>query len=143
MKTSISIESSFSAAHRLLGYPGNCSNIHGHTYRVIMRLSVNHEELEFVTNELGIMVDFKTMKNFLQNWLNINFDHAILLNSKDHKLIDFCKQEGPKTFVFFACNPTAENIAKIIFKNIKQEFTLLQSIRVYESPITYAEVSNA
>ena len=44
---------SFSAAHALRGYNGDCANFHGHNWTV--QVFIQSETL----NEIGIAVDFK------------------------------------------------------------------------------------
>lgn len=75
-----------SAAHRLnLAYESPCTNLHGHNWLVTVYL--RSREL----NQDGMIMDFKHIKNKIQNRL-------------DHKVIN--------DEVNF--NPTAENLAKFI-----------------------------
>ena len=50
----IEIRRTFSAAHQLKGYDGDCRNLHGHNYNVIA--VVRTAKL----NEIGIALDFKS-----------------------------------------------------------------------------------
>ena len=45
-----------SCAHRLIGYQGECCNLHGHNYRITVVLRA--EELD----RIGIAFDFKKLK---------------------------------------------------------------------------------
>ncbi len=52
----LEISRHFSGAHRLVGYPGGCANLHGHNWLVTVCLEA--EKL----NEIGIAYDFKDLK---------------------------------------------------------------------------------
>lgn len=90
------VESQFDSAHNLRGYEGLCESLHGHTYRVQVRY--RGSEL----NELGILVDFKKIKQSLRE----------ILEYLDHRYLN----ELPE---FRDINPTAENIAKFFFERMR------------------------
>ena len=98
----VSVEQSFSAAHRLMGYKGKCENMHGHNWKV--RLSVSKKTLD----QQGMVIDFSELKNELND----------MLMKLDHKVLN----EIP---YFKKINPTSENIAKYIHDNLK-----LKNLRV-------------
>ena len=109
-------QSHFDAAHKLIGYKGKCSQLHGHTWKV--EVFVVGEKL----NDIGILADFKKLKERLKE-ITEKFDHSFL---NDFKEIG---------------NPTAENISKYIFENLKglPKTVRLEKVRVWESPDSYAE----
>ena len=109
-------QSHFDAAHKLVGYRGKCAQLHGHTWKV--EVFVVGEKL----NDIGILADFKVLKARLKE-ITDRFDHSFLN--------DF-KQIG---------NPTAENISRYIFENLKDlpKTVRLEKVRVWESPDSYAE----
>jgi len=92
----------FHAAHNLLDYDGECKNIHGHTWKIIVKLSAEKKQ-EY--NKTGMVVDFKTLKKYLKEIIDL-FDHKYLndvfLLDKDAKKLNLT-------------NTTAENIAELIF----------------------------
>lgn len=89
----LKVSSMFSSAHNLRGYNGKCENIHGHNWQIEVLV---YSEL---LNGIGIAVDFKILKNHLK----------LIMEKLDHKYIN----ELP---YFENINPSAENIAKYIFK---------------------------
>lgn len=91
----ISSEANFSAAHHLKNYDGPCENVHGHNWRV--KVFVRCAEL----NELGIGIDFRSLKNALTDVIK-DLDHSDL-----NVVFDPIGQ-----------NPSSENIAKYIFNKI-------------------------
>ena len=118
----LKVKSAFEAAHHIKNYPGKCARLHGHNW--IVEAIVQGENL----NELGILIDFKILKDELKKVLD-NFDHQYL-----NELELFANQ-----------NPTAENIAKEIFDKLSTAEIFngaakLKSVTVYESPkssVTY------
>jgi 6-pyruvoyltetrahydropterin/6-carboxytetrahydropterin synthase len=93
----IKIESSFSGAHRLRGYDGQCENLHGHNWKV--EIFVSSWEL----GEDGMVLDFRRLKQATQKVLEI----------LDHKYLN----EIP---YFAEINPSSENIAKYIFDRVRE-----------------------
>ena len=119
----LSVELEFSAAHHLRDYPGKCSRLHGHNYRV--EVSVTAAELD----ENGMIIDFGRLKSMCAEVIG-QLDHTLL---NDHP---FFRQE----------NPTSENIARHIFGEINRRLAdmqvVLRSVRVWESAsssATYTE----
>lgn len=117
----ISVEDTFASAHQLAGYEGPCENLHGHTWKV--RVSLKGEALD----DLGMLYDFKTAKACLREILAV-FDHKNL-NELDH---------------FKANNPTAENIAKVIYGLFSDKIkgVKVSGVTVWESEKTCATYSS-
>jgi 6-pyruvoyltetrahydropterin/6-carboxytetrahydropterin synthase len=108
----LTVESTFSAAHQLIGSNGPCEELHGHTWKV--QVTVAGNELD----KIGMLFDFKELKKVLSDILK-RYDHAFL----------------NKVFYF---SPTAENIAKNIFQEFKKKNNLVRKISVWESPTSCA-----
>ena len=66
----LKVEGAFEAAHRVVNYPGKCDRLHGHNWKV--EAVVRGTELD----ELGMLVDFKAIKNALKGVLD-RFDSVI------------------------------------------------------------------
>ena len=111
----LTVRADFEAAHMIKNYPGKCARLHGHNW--IVEAEVVGDKL----NELGIFIDFKILKSELKKVLE-EFDHQYLNELE----------------IFSDKNPTAENLAKIIFDKftINKIFTdaKLSAIKIYESP---------
>ncbi len=127
-------EFSFDAAHRLVGYEGQCSNLHGHIWRVVIEVEGNN------LNDIGILWDFTNVKK-----IKNQFDHKTILKNcvENHPLI-FCLYETcNKDSVYkMKNNPTAENLAyEILYLCLTENPNLKYIIKVYESPKSYVEVS--
>ena len=109
------IKEHFDAAHALIGYPGECKNLHGHTWDV--EVEVKGTKLD----EVGIVYDFKYLKE----------DLLAILKQFDHKYLNEVEP-------FTEFNATAENLARVIYEQMEarlpDEIKMVE-IAVWESPI--------
>lgn len=92
----IKVRDSFSSAHMLRGYKGDCERLHGHNYKVEVTICSNE------LNDIGILADFRDIKQAIKT----------CLGPLDHKLLNDLPE-------FTSDNPSAENIAKHIFAKLK------------------------
>ena len=97
----------FCYGHRLLNYDGKCRYLHGHNGRAVITLAAP------ALDQLGMVVDFTRLKGVVGTWIDENLDHKMLLH-KDDPMLPFLRQHGEPVFVLDV-NPTAENIARLIF----------------------------
>ncbi|OPY51222.1 MAG: Dihydroneopterin monophosphate aldolase [Methanosaeta sp. PtaU1.Bin055] len=99
----------FDAAHRLPGYDGKCSRVHGHTYDVEVVLEGPVDE------ETGLLMDFYYLKRALRSVLE-ELDHRDL-----NEILD---------------NPTAERIAERIKAGMEEQLlgtpAALVSVKLWE-----------
>jgi 6-pyruvoyltetrahydropterin/6-carboxytetrahydropterin synthase len=112
-------ELSFCYGHRLLDYEGKCRHLHGHNGRAVITLQSPH------LDPRGMVVDFSDLKRVVGSWIDATFDHKMLLR-RDDPALPLLRQQGEPVFVLDV-NPTAENIARLIF-----EFTAAQGFPVVE-----------
>ena len=120
----------FCYGHRLLNYQGKCRHLHGHNGQV---------EIDIETGALdarGMVHDFADIRAALKNWIDETLDHRLLL-CKDDPIVPLLKQRGE---LFFAMgeNPTAENIAKLIFDHAKAKGLPVAEVRLWETPTSCA-----
>lgn len=97
----------FDAAHRLLGYGGNCRHLHGHTWTVEIEIESNRE-----MDQCGMLLDYRTIKNYFKD----TWDHRTILNMDD-PLVELLNVMNLKVTIM-ASNPTAENLAKKILADM-------------------------
>lgn len=102
-----------SAAHVLRDYQGPCARLHGHNWNV--KIDVLSNDL----NSIGLTIDFKDLDDIL--WKVIGpFDHN---NFNDIAPFD-------------RINPTAENISKYFFNELKKQLpgnVKLEKISIWET----------
>lgn len=138
----------FEASHRLYQYDGACRNIHGHSYVVEVCLTSKDNncdcEPNSELNKLGMVVDFGRIKNVIGSWIDVNWDHALILNKNDDIIRNLNIPEMKKYFI--DGNPTAENMALVLF-NMDWDFGCkdikLLWVRVWETVDSYAEVNGS
>lgn len=133
MKLTVHRKAHFNAAHRLyrkdwddaknLAVFGKCSNphYHGHNYELVV--SVRGE----IDPETGFVMDLKLLKELIHDEVEVAFDHKNL------------NVELPE---FKDLNPTAENIAVVIWRKLREKLkpALDLEITLYETPrnfVTY------
>lgn len=92
----ITIQESFSAAHRLRNYGGQCEELHGHNWRVDVVVRAGQ------LDHRGLAMDFKELKQYTREIL-CGLDHAFLNELKP----------------FQELNPSSENIARFIFQGLE------------------------
>ena len=118
----ICVEQHFDAAHFLRGYGGKCEALHGHRFRVVVKVKSS------VLNAIGIAYDFSELKQHLGDVL-ARFDHTCL-----NDIAPFDK-----------INPSSENLATIVYNELELKLTgapvSLSSVEVWESPHSGASYS--
>lgn len=111
----LTVRGHFDAAHALRGYPGECCNLHGHTWDV--EVTVRGETLDGV----GIVYDFKTLKE----------DLSAVLEPLDHAYLN-------EVTPFDEVNATAENLSRYLYEQlaarVKSPVSVVE-VAVWESPI--------
>ena len=127
----IEVKVSFRAGHRLLPpYKGKCNNVHGEYFTVIFIL-----EKSMLDNN-GMVIDFGVVKNQLKTWIDNNLDHAYLYNGSD-EIGKYLKSKGMKVYSVGTDNPTAENLARMLYNVAKQGYHLpVVKVGVVESTDT-------
>jgi len=111
----VSVEQHFDAAHYLRGYQGKCEALHGHRFKVVVRVKAPE------VNDIGLAYDFTRLKKHLTDIL-ARFDHT-------------CLNDLPP---FDSLNPSSENIAVTIHDELKPKLNgtpvSLSAVEVWESP---------
>jgi len=126
-------EISFCYGHRLLNYKGKCQHLHGHNGRAVIALQA--AELD----DRGMLVDFADIKHEVQRWIDENLDHNMLLCRHD-PILPVLQAHGERVFVMDA-NPTAENIARLIFERTVAAGLPVVEVVVWETDNCHAAYS--
>ncbi len=126
-------EIDFCYGHRLLNYPGKCRHLHGHNGRAVITLQ--GPELD----ARGMLVDFAEIKQKIQRWIDENLDHNMLLCQED-PLLPVLRERGERVFVM-EVNPTAENIARLIFDKAREAGLPVIEVVLWETENCFAAYS--
>ncbi|GGE32025.1 6-carboxytetrahydropterin synthase QueD [Pullulanibacillus camelliae] len=114
----------FDASHHLHCYEGKCKNLHGHTYQVILAVSG-------YLNEIGLVIDFSELKAIWKSKIEVYLDHRYLNETLPNM------------------NTTAENMVVWIYEELQKALEAregnsqglrVESVRLYETPTSFAEV---
>lgn len=126
----------FDAAHRVMHHASKCKMLHGHRYAVYATFAAP-------LDQLGMVIDFGTIREILGGWIDQNWDHNTILNIKDQELgNEIAKITGQKIY-YLNCNPTAEEMANYLFSEICpklfSEYKITcKKIKIFETPNCYA-----
>ncbi len=124
----------FCYGHRLLDYPGKCKNLHGHNGKAIIVIEAGELDGQ------GMVLDFSEIKRVLANWIDENLDHKMLLR-RDDPAVAALESLGEPMFLMDV-NPTAENIARLIFDlSVAKGFPVAE-VKFWETPGCQATYCN-
>ena len=132
MKVTVSRKAHFNAAHRLYRADwsdeknnqifGKCNNpnFHGHNYELIVSVTGD------VDPETGYVMDMKHLSDLI---------HSVIIERFDHKNLNL------DTVEFSQLNPTAENIAIVIYDLLRPHIDAQHDlmIRLYETERNFVE----
>ncbi len=130
----VSKEIHFCYGHRLLNYDGKCAHPHGHNGKIVIELEAAK------LDGRGMVVDFGDVKDIVQKWVDEQLDHKMILKKED-SLVGVLKGMKEPYFLMDE-NPTAENLAKLIYQFAKSKKLPVKSVTFWEtvsSSATYSE----
>jgi len=101
----------FDASHNLINLPAGhkCANLHGHTFKLVVTVKGEVDQLK------GWVIDYSDIQKTVSPIVDI-LDHAYLNDISGLE------------------NPTSENIALFVWKNLKQVLPMLESVEIQETP---------
>jgi 6-pyruvoyltetrahydropterin/6-carboxytetrahydropterin synthase len=120
----------FCYGHRLLSYTGKCRHLHGHNGRVVIVMEGNQ------LDQRGMLIDFSDIKQSLRSWIENNLDHRMILCERD-PVLPFLRELNEPVYVIHD-NPTAENIARLIFDSASQLGFPVVEVSLWETPRSFA-----
>ncbi len=119
-------EIDFCYGHRLLHYEGKCKHLHGHNGR--LEIVIEAASLD----ERGMVIDFTDIKRVVSAWIDQELDHRLLLH-RDDPLVPLLREQGEPVVVMEE-NPTAENIARLIYRQAAGQGLPVVEVRFWETP---------
>ena len=120
----------FCYGHRLLDYDGKCRFLHGHNG--LLEVDVEGEELDI----RGMLMDFGDLRDTVKGWVDAHLDHQMLLCRTD-PVVPILQRLG-EPFYLMEENPTAENISKLIYHQMRKLGLKVSAVRLWETPSSYA-----
>ncbi len=139
MKVRLTKEFGFEMSHALNNYDGQCSNIHGHSYKLLV--TIKGEPIEDKNSpKYGMLMDFGDLKRIVQSKIIDVYDHALVLN-KDSRFLVYADKMDTK-LVVSEYQPTCENLLSDFAETIAAELpegVELYKLRLHETASSYAE----
>ncbi|MBS0208839.1 MAG: 6-carboxytetrahydropterin synthase [Planctomycetes bacterium] len=126
----VSREIDFCYGHRLMNYDGKCRYLHGHNGRAV--IVIESDQLD----ERGMVMDFSDIKQVISTWVDDHLDHRMLLR-KDDPMVPILEKAGEPLYLL-DMNPTAENIARLIYEVAAEHQFPVVETRLWETPRCYA-----
>lgn len=133
----------FEMAHALPTYQGKCHNIHGHSYKLYV--TVEGEPSLAEGSPDGMVIDFSSIKEIVQQHIVDLYDHALVLpktnleeNTSDTDLGGFAAK-----IIWVDFTPTTENLLIHFAHLLEQSFppgARLHSLKLYETESSCAEL---
>jgi 6-pyruvoyltetrahydropterin/6-carboxytetrahydropterin synthase len=120
----------FCYGHRLLNYEGKCRHLHGHNGRAVITLETAQ------LDGLGMVVDFSRIKEVVSTWIDEALDHKMLLH-RDDPALPYLREQGEPVYVLDV-NPTAENIARLIYEYAASRGFPVVEVQLWETDHCFA-----
>lgn len=119
MRTTISISTTFAAAHRLPDHEGKCQRLHGHTYDLEVTVEGTPQE---AGPAAGMVMDFAELRQRVAELIVQTLDHQML-----NDLFEFV--------------PTTEAVAGWAFTRLRDSGLPVTRVRLAEGPHSFVEVT--
>ena len=125
----------FSYGHRLLNHNGKCRYLHGHNG--MLEIDVDAEVLD----DMGMVIDFTRINEIVKSWVNENLDHRLLLSRADP--VVRLLQDAEEPLYLMDENPTAENIAALVWHAAHKAGLQVSEVRLWETSTSRASYRGA
>lgn len=129
-KFRISKHIDFCYGHRLMNYDGKCRHLHGHNGRV--RIDLVGDSLD----DRGMLVDLGDIKAGMKTWIDETLDHRMILR-RDDPWVAVLAERGEPCHLMDE-NPTAENLAKMIYEQAKRNGFPVERVVLWETDDSFA-----
>lgn len=115
----------FCYAHRLPNHTGKCAYLHGHNGTI--KIELRNDQL----NPQGMVTDFIDIKNTIGKWIETALDHRTILKESD-PLVGVLQKQGEPVLTL-PVEPTAENLAKLIYEKAEDFGLPVSAVAVWET----------
>jgi 6-pyruvoyltetrahydropterin/6-carboxytetrahydropterin synthase len=119
-------EIDFCYGHRLLNYAGKCRHLHGHNGRAVITLEAAG------LDGRGMVLDFSEIKQVVSRWIDEQLDHRMILH-RDDPVAPVLQRMGEPLYLMDT-NPTAENLARLIFQYTAEQGFPVVEVALWETP---------
>lgn len=156
-------EISFDYGHRVPNHQSKCRNCHGHRGRVVLTISGPLNLEGHKSPKEGMVLDFGEVKAALMEEIHDVLDHHFIVADSDQRLLsllvpdedsqpsrketkfgDSYEVPGFGVVVELPCVPTAENLAEVCYRVLRQRLEVgaikVVSVEFWETPTSMAKV---
>jgi 6-pyruvoyltetrahydropterin/6-carboxytetrahydropterin synthase len=119
VRTTITVATTFAAAHRLPDHEGKCQRLHGHTYGLEVTVEGTPQETGPAS---GMVMDFAELRRRVAELVVEPLDHRML-----NEMFDFV--------------PTTEAMAAWAFEQLRGAGLPVVKVRLSEGPNSWVEVT--
>ncbi len=131
----------FDMAHALPGHDGLCSNIHGHSYELLVTL-IGEPITDQDSPKLGMVIDFKDLKMIIKGLITDELDHSMILRKNaPEDLVNVIKNNFER-IILVDYQPTSENMIIDFAERIIDalpENVKLHHLKLWETVTSYTE----
>lgn len=135
----------FEMAHALLGYDGDCRNIHGHSYK--LHVAIVGKPLQQPGHPKdGMVIDFKQLKEIVKKGVILPYDHALVLNERTSPESIASLKKINQKLILKPFQPTCENLLLEFIQKVQPGLpngVELFGMKLYETASSYSEWENA
>ncbi len=131
----------FDMAHALPGHDGLCSNIHGHSYELLVTL-IGEPISDPASPKFGMVIDFKDLKKIIKGLIVDELDHSMILRKDTPDELLSTLKKHYERIVLVDYQPTSENMIIDFAKRINvalPENVKLHHLKLWETVTSYTE----
>jgi 6-pyruvoyltetrahydropterin/6-carboxytetrahydropterin synthase len=128
-------------AHALPGHDGLCSNIHGHSYELLVTL-IGEPISEPNSPKLGMVIDFKDLKRIIKGLIVDEMDHSMVLRTDAPEDLIRVMKKNYERIILVDYQPTSENMIIDFAERIKAALpkdVKLHHLKLWETVTSYTE----
>jgi 6-pyruvoyltetrahydropterin/6-carboxytetrahydropterin synthase len=128
-------------AHALPGHDGLCSNIHGHSYELLVTL-IGEPVNDSSSPKYGMVIDFKDLKRIIKGLIVDELDHSMVLRTDAPKELIEVLKKNYERILLVDYQPTSENMIIDFAKRIMMALPAgvkLHHLKLWETVTSYTE----
>lgn len=140
-KVRVSKEFHFEMAHALWHYDGLCKHIHGHSYKLFIRI-IGEPIQNIGDPKLGMVLDFSDLKSVVKEQVVDYFDHSLVVYKAAVGHLPEERNEMYEKVHVMDFQPTCENLVLFIAEKVGARLPSnisLFSVKLYETATSFAE----
>lgn len=134
-------------SHEVPNHKGKCKNLHGHRFSIEVGVDDKVVDEKGKSDE-GMVIDFGDLKELMMQIIDSKLDHTGVFWTQDPDFDILLQKEkrqierNGKSFVWLNYPPTAENIAKYLYNEMKPALLgrniKIAFVKVLETPTSSA-----